>query len=160
MKTFRLLIVALLFATAASAQSYTGNVRNGDYEPTVYLISVNEVENVSDCCCNARQAAALNRMAVTNATQDYIDTHRSGFQQVEKPQFVFTSKNNRFSFAVGGIVELRAAYGFEGITNRDTGSQRQQRRRRSYQWRWWRERSPQERQECRSRSRQRGCPCP
>ena len=117
MKTFRLFIVALLFATAASAQSYTGNVRNGDYEPTVYLISVNEVENVSDCCCNARQAAALNRMAVTNATQDYIDTHRSGFQQVEKPQFVFTSKNNRFSFAVGGIVELRAAYGFEGITN-------------------------------------------
>lgn len=67
--------------------------------------------------CAAQQAAALNRMAVGNATQDYIDTHRPGFQQTEKPQFVFASKNNRFSFSIGGFVSLRAGYDFDGIVD-------------------------------------------
>jgi len=116
MKTFRLLIAALLFAASASAQRYTGDARNGEYSPTVYLISVQEVDTIYNCC-GARQAAALNRMAVANATQDYVDTYRSGFQQVEKPQFVFASKNNRFSLALGGSVNLRAGYDFEGISD-------------------------------------------
>lgn len=94
MKTFRLLIVSLLLATSASAQHHRGERRGGDYSPTVYLISVHEVDTIYNCGgCAAQQAAALNRMAVGNATQDYIDTHRPGFQQTEKPQFVFASKN-------------------------------------------------------------------
>ena len=52
-----------------------------------------------------------------NATQDYIETHRPGFQQSEKPQFVFASKNNRFSFSLGGFVSLRAGYDFDGIVD-------------------------------------------
>ena len=105
MKTFRLLIVSLLLATSASAQHHRGERRGGDYSPTVYLISVHEVDTIYNCGgCAAQQAAALNRMAVGNATQDYIDTHRPGFQQTEKPQFVFASKNNRFSFSIGGFV--------------------------------------------------------
>lgn len=117
MKTFRLSIVALLLALSASAQRHSGNARNGEYSPTVYLISTYEVDTIYNCGCSAREAAALNRMAVSNATQDYTDTHRPGFQQVEKPQFVFASKNNRFSFAMGGYVNLRAGYGFEGISD-------------------------------------------
>lgn len=116
MKTFRLLIVALLLATSASAQRYAGRTQNGEYAPTVYLISVHEVDTIYNCCA-AQEAALLNRMAVDNATQDYIDTHRPGFQQVEKPQFVFASKNNRFSFALGGFVALRAGYDFDGIVD-------------------------------------------
>lgn len=86
MKTFRLLIVSLLLATSASAQHHRGERRGGDYSPTVYLISVHEVDTIYNCGgCAAQQAAALNRMAVGNATQDYIDTHRPGFQQTEKP---------------------------------------------------------------------------
>ena len=108
MKTFRLLIVSLLLATSASAQHHRGERRGGDYSPTVYLISVHEVDTIYNCGgCAAQQAAALNRMAVGNATQDYIDTHRPGFQQTEKPQFVFASKNNRFSFSMGGFVAMR-----------------------------------------------------
>lgn len=61
----------------------------GDYSPTVYLISVRETDTLYNYNpAAARQAAALNRMAMDNATQDYNDTHRPGFQQVEKPQFV------------------------------------------------------------------------
>ncbi|MDE6046246.1 MAG: porin [Alistipes sp.] len=56
-------------------------------------------------------------MTVANATQDYIDTHRPGFQQAERPQFVFATKNNRFSFALGGSVTLRAGYDFNGISD-------------------------------------------
>ena len=83
MKTFRLLIVSLLLATSASAQHHRGERRGGDYSPTVYLISVHEVDTIYNCGgCAAQQAAALNRMAVGNATQDYIDTHRPGFQQM------------------------------------------------------------------------------
>ena len=67
--------------------------------------------------CGSRQAAALNRLAMDNATQDYIETHRPGFQQSEKPQFVFASKNNRFSFSLGGFVSLRAGYDFDGIVD-------------------------------------------
>ena len=118
MKTFRLLIVSLLLATSASAQHHRGERRGGDYSPTVYLISVHEVDTIYNCDgCAAQQAAALNRMAVGNATQDYIDTHRPGFQQTEKPQFVFASKNNRFSFSIGGFVSLRAGYDFDGIVD-------------------------------------------
>ena len=118
MKTFRLLIVSLLLATSASAQHHRGERRGGDYSPTVYLISVHEVDTIYNCGgCAAQQAAARNRMAVGNATQDYIDTHRPGFQQTEKPQFVFASKNNRFSFSIGGFVSLRAGYDFDGIVD-------------------------------------------
>lgn len=56
-------------------------------------------------------------MAMDNATQDNIETHRPGFQQVEKPQFVFATKNNRFSFSLGGFVSLRAGYDFDGIVD-------------------------------------------
>ena len=96
MKTFRLLIVALLLAGTASAQRFERRAMRGEYSPTVYLISVREVDTLYHYDPAAlRQAAALNRMSMDNATQDYIDTHRPGFQQVEKPQFVFATKNNR-----------------------------------------------------------------
>lgn len=119
MKTFRLLIVALLLATSASAQRYAEKAQDGEYSPTVYLISVHEVDTIYNCggCEAMRQAAALNRLAVENATQDYLETHRYGFQQTEKPQFVFTGKNNRFSFAMGGLIQLRTAYDFCGVVD-------------------------------------------
>ena len=118
MKTFRLLIVALLLAASASAQRYERRAMRGEYSPTVYLISVQEVDTIYNYGPYAmQQAAALNRMAMDNATQDYIETHRPGFQQSEKPQFVFASKNNRFSFSLGGFVSLRAGYDFDGIVD-------------------------------------------
>lgn len=117
MKTFRLLIAALLLSSAASAQGVSGNANRGGYSPAVYLISAYEVAQMSDSACPMLEAAALNELAVASAQQDYIDTHRPGSQQTEKPQFVFATKNNKFSFAIGGFVAARAAYDFDGIAH-------------------------------------------
>lgn len=116
MKTFRLLTVALLFAASASAQRYTATGNNEEYAPTVYLISVHETEPICDAEA-ARQSVLLNRMAVENAKQDYFETHRPGFQQAMRPQFIFASKNNKFSLALGGTINFRVGYGFEGISD-------------------------------------------
>lgn len=50
-----------------------------------------------------------------DAQRDHAETHRRGFQQHDRPQFVFSSKENRFSFSLGGFVALRAAYDAGGI---------------------------------------------
>ncbi len=117
MKTFRLLLVALLLAGTASAQRHERKAMRGDYSPTVYLISLHQTDTIYYSPGAVQKAVAMNNQAMNNATQDYLDTHRPGFQQVEKPQFIFATKNNRFSFAVGGFVQMRTAYDFEGISN-------------------------------------------
>ena len=114
MKTIRLLIVLLLLASSASARHHLS--RKDRYAPTVYLVSVHEVDTIYNSGA-LRQAALENRAAVAEAKQDYLETHRTGFQQDDYPKFVFTSKNNRFSFAVGGFVALRAGYDFDGISD-------------------------------------------
>ena len=57
MKTFRLLTAALLLATSASAQRYSNQAPEGEYSPTVYLISVQETENI-DCGWSPSHATA------------------------------------------------------------------------------------------------------
>ncbi len=110
------MIVALLITASASAQRHSDRVRGGEYQPTVYLISAQEVDTIYTC--PAQRTAAMNNLAAVNgATQDYIDTYRPGFQQVDKPQFVFASKNNRFSLAIGGFVQTRVAYDFDGLVD-------------------------------------------
>lgn len=117
MKTFKLLIVALLVASSAAAQGNRHKEANEEYSPTVYLISVNETEAMPNCGCPALAAAEMNRLASEAAVQDYRDTYRPGVQQVEKPQFIFTTKNNKFSFAMGGYINMRVGYDFEGIVD-------------------------------------------
>ena len=117
MKTFRLLLVALLLAGTASAQRHERRAMRGDYSPTVYLISLHQTDTIYYSPSAVQRAVAMNNQAMNQATQDYLDTHRPGFQQVEKPQFIFATKNNCFSFALGGFVQLRAGYDFEGISN-------------------------------------------
>ena len=118
MKTFRLLLVALLFAGTASAQRYERKAMRNDYSPTVYLISLHQTDTIYYSPQAVQQAVALNNLAMDNAIQDYLDTHRFGFQQTEKPQFIFTTKNNRFSLAMGGFVQMRAGVDLGGIYGR------------------------------------------
>ncbi|MDE6857244.1 MAG: porin, partial [Alistipes sp.] len=115
MKTFRLLIAALSFATAASAQNYDARTTEGEYAPVVYMISVQE-ETVAPSCCQNQQTM-LGNMSAANARQDYSETWRPGFQQVDQPTFIFASKNNRFSLALGGYINLRLGYDFDGTVN-------------------------------------------
>ena len=101
-------MATLLFATTASAQRY-GTTEREEYDPTIYLISVQENDAVYDCC-NKQQG-------LTMATQDYYDTHRTGFQQAQRPQFIFSTSNNKFSLALGGFVAMRASYDMGGISD-------------------------------------------
>ncbi len=88
MKTLRLLTLALFAVSTAAAQGNRGFGYEDEYSPTVYLISVNQPDMRSDCPCPAKEAAELNRLAAEAAILDYRETHRPGFQQVEKPQFI------------------------------------------------------------------------
>ena len=117
MKTLRLLTLALFAVSTAAAQGNRGFGYEDEYSPTVYLISVNQPDMRSDCPCPAKEAAELNRLAAEAVILDYRQTHRPGFQQVEKPQFIFTTKNNKFSLALGGYINMRAGYDLEGIVN-------------------------------------------
>ena len=121
MKTLRLLFAASLIVSVASTASAQRpqHQRGNRYEPTVYLISVTETDTVYRCngCQNQQNRILANNAAMKQSINDYNETHRTGFQQVEKPQFIFSTKNNKFSFALGGYINLRASYDFEGISN-------------------------------------------
>ncbi|MEG2612220.1 MAG: DcaP family trimeric outer membrane transporter [Alistipes sp.] len=115
MKTFRLLIVALLLVSTASAQRKMSNRGKEKYAPTVTFISV--TETMDTCGCPIMTALEQNRLASAAALDDYRVTHRPGFSQSEKPQYIFTNKSNKFSFAIGGYINLRAAYDMDGIVD-------------------------------------------
>ena len=106
MKHIRLFLAALLLSSAATAQTLQPNE---EYSPTVYLIGVEESVAVDDACDKLS--------LMSDATQDYLDTHRHGFQQTERPMFVFATRDNRFSLALGGFIALRASYDFDGISD-------------------------------------------
>ena len=89
MKTFRLLIVSLLLATSASAQHHRGERRGGDYSPTVYLISVHEVDTIYNCGgCAAQQAAARNRNTFTVTGKNPLKYKISCRTLVRQPSFL------------------------------------------------------------------------
>ena len=105
-------------AASVSAQTYQirkDSVKTGEYSPTVYLVSVNAPQPPADEEA-LLEAAVLNQLAIDNAIRDYIETHHPGFQQDELPHFIFATKQNKFSFSLGGQVTLRASYDFDGIS--------------------------------------------
>ncbi|MBR5465776.1 MAG: porin [Alistipes sp.] len=106
MKHFRLSMAALLVASAATAQTIQPAEK---YAPTVYLIGVEESVAVDDACDKLE--------LMSDATQDYHETHRHGFQQTAKPMFIFATRDNRYSLALGGFIALRASYDFNGISD-------------------------------------------
>ncbi len=118
MKTVRLFITALVAAaTLAPAAAQHRHHARREYDPTVYMISVHEVDTFMMDCQARQQAALQNRLATAAAIEDHKQTWRPGFHQPHMPQFIFASKNNRFSLALGGSIELRTFYEFDGAVN-------------------------------------------
>lgn len=111
MKTIRFLIAALLVTTTVSAQ----NTRD-DYQPVVYLLGVQSTI-VNDSAMTDAEVCARNQMAIDRAVLDFVETHRGGFEQAYLPQMIFSSRNNKIAFAVGGNVNMRVGYDFKGIVN-------------------------------------------
>lgn len=52
--------------------------------------------------------------AIREVIDFYEATHVPGFQQSHMPQFIITAKDNRFTLGIGGFVNFRTAFDFEG----------------------------------------------
>lgn len=121
MKTLRLVFVSLLVVVTCSTNaslSAQGHHHNDKYSPTVYLISVKETDTIyPNSAATMQQNISATNAAIDQTILDYNETHRPGFQQAEKPMFIFSTKNNKFSFAIGGFINLRASYGFNDVVN-------------------------------------------
>ncbi len=111
MKTLRLLIAAMLFTSAASAQSYYTTPQSNE-TATVYLFTVQDEEPSMQ---EGDYIEVDDREAVKAAIKDYRDTYRSGFQQVQQPLLILAQRENKFSFGIGGYINLRTSYELDGI---------------------------------------------
>lgn len=107
-KSLLLIVTAVMFLTTTNTISAQGSHHHHSksYNPTIYSISTggDHDENNEE---SMRQ----------DVISDHLDTHRRGFQQTNNPQFIFATRNNRFSLAVGGYVNLRTSYDFKGTVN-------------------------------------------
>ncbi len=115
MKTIRLLISLMLVTGCAydvSAQQY----RYGSHrqKPTVYMMAYEQIDTV---CCPMQQSPACNSLVAEGVREDFEATRRHGFQQLHNPQFVFATKNNRFSLGIGGEINFRTSYDFKGAVD-------------------------------------------
>lgn len=98
------LLAALLAASAAAQPSRTSSRPDGENPAAAFAAS------------HSPATSGRHRTSEEeDARRDHAETHRRGFQQHDRPQFVFSSKENRFSFSLGGFVALRAAYDAGGI---------------------------------------------
>lgn len=105
MKRIRHFLLSLLCVTCAtglSAQSTTF-YEVDEYAPTIYMIAVGERLQEYDPEASRQQVV-----------DDFMETRRCGFQQAHNPQFIFSTRNNRFALGIGGIVTLRTSYDFSG----------------------------------------------
>ncbi len=101
MKKFLISVSLALACLASEAQNM-----EGDYKPHVNIITRKGHEHHDD---NAR--------AIRNAAKIYEQTHVGGFQQSHKPNYIFSSHDNRFMIALGGYVNTRVAYDMKGIVD-------------------------------------------
>lgn len=96
------LLCTTLVASTLSAQS-TIYYEMEEYTPTIYMIAVGETLQEYDPEASKQQVI-----------DDFMETRRCGFQQAHNPQFIFSTRNNRFALGIGGIVTLRTSYDFNG----------------------------------------------
>ena len=116
MKRLLLIIGALAATSAASAQTpRLERHSNGGGDPTVYLITVSETDVV--CPEGSNKDIAMKNAAVRGAIDDHRNATRKGVKQVAMPSAIFADKHNKFSFAIGGDIALRAAYSFDRTIN-------------------------------------------
>ncbi|MFR9566959.1 MAG: porin, partial [Rikenellaceae bacterium] len=118
MKTFRLLIAALLLCSAVSAQDYsTGG------KAKVFLISEQDEGNLYefDSKREVREYLRDAKREREVAMQSIVDIFEAGFEQGYQsalpPLLIFAQRKNKFSFGIGGFVQLRSSYDFNGVVD-------------------------------------------
>lgn len=119
MKTAKLLLACILFTLSAAAQEYNRYdlKHRRAYTPIVYSTSSHNVDSAYTSKHIILELFMQKQIAKIEAINDYHETHRYGYNQVEKPHIIFTSRSNRFSFALGGSLAFTSSYDFGGISN-------------------------------------------
>ena len=115
MKTIRHLVAILaivIFAGSVSAQTQSADDAGN---PAIYMVTVDASE--SPYFRSVGELVALNSVAAEYAQDDFESTFRKGFQQVHPPQFIFSTRNNRFSLGIGGYINLRTSYDMKGAVD-------------------------------------------
>ena len=111
MRRFRQLLVLLFVVgcihSVSAQRRYRMHERKS--QPAVYLIAVEQDGTLYEAYARGR--------AADDIMVDFAQTRRTGFQQVVDPQFIFTTKNNRFSLGIGGYINLRTSYDFMGAVD-------------------------------------------
>lgn len=107
MKRLKLSILVVAAVALCGGKSWAQEHRHndGDYKPSVYTSALGD--------SHKHHADKAHK----HAAKDYVETHRTGFQQSHTPQFIFTSADNSFSLALGGSVTLRTSYDFGGAVD-------------------------------------------
>lgn len=105
----RLRLISLLFVISVvgtlPATAQRSAIEVDEYNPAVYIVARDG---------GHKHNHETIRMRVVD---DYRETTRKGIKQSHKPNFIFTSSDNKFSFAFGGSITLRTSYDFDGIMN-------------------------------------------
>ena len=105
MKKIRLFILLLsaMLITSPKTKAQIVLIEEKEYTPAVFIM--------------ARDGDSKHDRAKIHArvVDDYRETDRRGFRQSHKPNFIFASPDNKFSFAVGGYVSLRTSYDFNSV---------------------------------------------
>ena len=117
MKRFLLIsiLVSLIGASYHSMAQSRGHSHRHD-TPTVYIISSGGDGGYYDE--QSLQQAMERRSLAAEATRaDFEQTRTRGFQQLHNPQFIFSTKNNRFSLGIGGEINFRTSYDLKGAVD-------------------------------------------
>lgn len=106
MKLFKqpLIIAAAVVAMTTAATAQTTN-RDDRYSPSIYTSASADAHKHHDNKSHKRTMS------------DFAETERVGHRELSNPQFIFASPDNRFALAIGGFVNLRTSYDFDGAVN-------------------------------------------
>ncbi len=127
MKAIRLLIAAMLLTTATAASARDGLKREARMErkgaPNVLFIldndsdseqAVYQFDSPEKLKLHLKEKDRETRAAKDFATEAFVESLDTGFQSAEQPLLLFTQKSNKFTFGVGGFINLRTSYDFNG----------------------------------------------
>lgn len=126
MKATRLLIAAaLLTATAASANNHDDKSRHSDNVDEVTLIiggdstdpEILEFESPQKMKEHLKERKLKKELQEEQAALQITEAIPADFSDVQAPAFIFTQKDNKFSFGIGGFINLRTSYDFNGIVD-------------------------------------------
>lgn len=114
------LTISIFIAAVGLPDQGVAQWRTDDQEqkPTkVYVMTFEDDDYPYEEGCPVPKMIEQRALAADAACMEFEQTHRSGFQQLHNPQFIFSTKNNRFLLGIGGEINFRTSYDFKGAVD-------------------------------------------